>query len=100
MCRAVTDAYNVERCMPTMHSHKWWRIYNMYLTIGQYFIPLIIFNAIYGCVVYKVYIAQARVKTESLRKQFEERRKRVSIFVFLCSKKTLWPYEHVPDHLS
>uniref|UniRef100_A0A915HFA1 G-protein coupled receptors family 1 profile domain-containing protein n=1 Tax=Romanomermis culicivorax TaxID=13658 RepID=A0A915HFA1_ROMCU len=45
-------------CTPTHGDETWWKVYNVYLTIVQYFVPLIIINGVYTIVAYKVWLTK------------------------------------------
>jgi hypothetical protein len=44
--------------LPTYGDEDWWKIYNVYLTIIQYFVPLIIVDGAYSIIACRVWLTE------------------------------------------
>lgn len=65
-------------CMPEFGDDVWWKVYNVYLTIIQYFVPLFIINGAYCVIGYKVYSTDTQGSEWDPRaKAFEQSKRRV-----------------------
>ncbi len=42
------------QCLPKYSNDGWWKAYNVYLTIIQYFVPLIVVDSAYTIIAFKV----------------------------------------------
>ncbi|CDW56047.1 7tm 1 domain containing protein [Trichuris trichiura] len=71
-----TTNSTVPMCLPKHSEETWWKAYNVYLTIIQYFVPLVIIDFIYCIIAYNVWL------TPPIRSQYDrkfERSKRTVI---------------------
>ena len=82
----------IMRCMPEHGDQNWWRWYNVYLTIIQYFVPLIIVDGAYCVIAYRVWLAEPMSDD---RRFMKDRRKVVKLLVIVVTLFTFcWlPYE-------
>lgn len=68
-------------CWPTHGDELWWKIYNVYLTIVQYFVPLFIINGAYCVIAYKVWLTKPMIDIRDERsKSFQRNKKKVRLF--------------------
>ena len=63
--------------MPVHADTKWWQGYNVYLTIIQYFVPLIIVDGAYCVIAYRVWITEPTGD-----QRFLKDRRKVDLYVF------------------
>ncbi len=82
----------IYRCMPIHGEQDWWRWYNIYLTIIQYFVPLIIVDGAYCIIAYRVWLSEP---ISDDRRFVKDRRKVVKLLVIVVTLFTFcWlPYE-------
>uniref|UniRef100_A0A914X598 G-protein coupled receptors family 1 profile domain-containing protein n=1 Tax=Plectus sambesii TaxID=2011161 RepID=A0A914X598_9BILA len=69
----------IRQCQPIYGDESWWKAYNIYLTIIQYFVPLIIVDGAYAVIAHKVWAAPPLVdlKSDPRAQQFEAAKRRV-----------------------
>lgn len=66
-------------CFPMHVDDTWWIVYNVYLTIIQYFVPLVIITVVYCIIGFKVWITKPDIAdTDERGQMFEKNKKRVS----------------------
>jgi hypothetical protein len=78
--------------MPIHGEQDWWRWYNIYLTIIQYFVPLIIVDGAYCIIAYRVWLSEP---ISDVRRFVKDRRKVVKLLLIVVTLFTFcWlPYE-------
>lgn len=70
---------NVTICFPIHVEETWWIVYNVYLTIIQYYVPLVIITFVYCIIGFKVWITKPDIDVTDERGQvFEKNKKRVT----------------------
>lgn len=68
----------VPACYPRNGDKLWWKIYNVYLTIIQYYVPLIIINGAYCIIAYQVWLAKPTIDdTDERSLRFRKHKKKV-----------------------
>ncbi|OUC44227.1 7 transmembrane receptor [Trichinella nativa] len=81
-------------CLPLHSEETWWKAYNVYLTIIQYFVPLVIINVVYCIIAYNVWVTPP-ILNHSDRKFERSKRTVIKMLVMIVVAFTFcWlPYE-------
>ncbi|VDP51603.1 unnamed protein product [Soboliphyme baturini] len=69
---------SVHVCLPIHEEQTWWKAYNVYLTIIQYFVPLVIINCAYCFIGYQIWLTKPVMKVSD--QSFEKSKRTVRIF--------------------
>ncbi|CAI5446867.1 unnamed protein product [Caenorhabditis angaria] len=79
----------VVQCLPVYAEENWWKIYNVYLTIIQYFVPMIILDTAYTMIAVKIWTMSRRIDVDTSNQKLM----RVLIIVVACFSLCWFPLE-------
>ncbi|GMT24791.1 hypothetical protein PFISCL1PPCAC_16088 [Pristionchus fissidentatus] len=61
----IGEGKTVAQCIPTVAETHWWKIYNIYLVIIQFFIPMIILDTAYTMIACQIYSSTHQLNERS-----------------------------------
>nr|pir hypothetical protein AC7.1 - Caenorhabditis elegans [Caenorhabditis elegans] len=81
------------QCLPVYPDAGWWKTYNVYLVIIQYFVPMIILDTAYTMIAVKIWsLSQSRVELDET-KMATQKLMRTLIIVVACFSLCWFPLE-------
>ncbi|CAB3409745.1 unnamed protein product [Caenorhabditis bovis] len=81
------------QCLPVYPNEDWWKGYNVYLTIIQYFVPMLILDTAYTMIAVKIWTTSRRRIELDETKTANQKLMRVLIIVVACFSLCWFPLE-------
>uniref|UniRef100_A0A1I7U1P5 G_PROTEIN_RECEP_F1_2 domain-containing protein n=1 Tax=Caenorhabditis tropicalis TaxID=1561998 RepID=A0A1I7U1P5_9PELO len=62
------DGKTIVQCLPVHPDAGWWKTYNVYLVIIQYFVPMVILDTAYTMIAVKIWtLSKARIEMDETK---------------------------------